>query len=146
MLEVEKGWLLGPLDWSTLTASSTVSRRFPLEQSGEVRPIDDMSQSQINATVTSYEQATVDGPDVICVFAVYPMKCLAGESRSTALLGRSLDLASAFRQLAVADDSRRHAFLLVLNPDTNEAMLFQQVAFWIQICSQRLHLRSVPTV
>ena len=93
-----------------------------------MRPIDDMSQSQINATVTTYEQATVDGPDVICAFAIYLMKCLAAQSRSTMLLGRSLDLASAYRQLAIADDSRRHAFLSVFNPDTKEAMLFQQVA------------------
>eukprot|EP00435_Cladocopium_sp_Y103_P010565 s3649_g2.t1 len=111
MLEVERGWLVGPLDWSELTTSSTVSRRFPLEQSGKVRPIDDLSQSQINATVTSYEQATVDGPDVICAFAVYLMKCLERQERPTALVGRSLDLASAYRQLAVSDDSSCHAFL-----------------------------------
>ena len=128
MLEVEKGWLLGPLDWSMLTDESTVSRRFPLEQSGKVRPIDDMSQSQINATVTLYEQATVDGPDVICAFAVYLMKCLASQLRPTKLLGRSLDLASAYRQLAVADGSRCHAFLSVYDPETKQAMLFQQVA------------------
>ena len=128
MSEVEKGWLLGPLPWSTLTASSTVSRRFPLEQSGKVRPIDDMSQSQINSTVTSYEQATVDGPDVICAFAIYLMKCLEKERKPTALLGRSLDLASAYRQLAIADDSRCHAFLSVFSPEAKEAMLFQQVA------------------
>ena len=35
---------------------------FPLERSGKLRLIDDMSQSQINATVTCYEQAAVDGP------------------------------------------------------------------------------------
>eukprot|EP00435_Cladocopium_sp_Y103_P004758 s4854_g1.t1 len=131
MLEVDKGWMLGPLPWSTLTPSSTVSRRFPLEQAGKagkVRPIDDLSQSQINATVTSYEQATVDGPDVICALAVYLMKCLGGVAKSTALVGRSLDLASAYRQLAIADDSRRFAFLSVYDPVQREARLFQQVA------------------
>eukprot|EP00435_Cladocopium_sp_Y103_P025622 s4854_g6.t1 len=132
MLEVDKGWMMGPLPWSTLTPSSTVSRRFPLEQAGKagkVRPIDDLSQSQINATVTSYEQATVDGPDVICALAVYLMKCLGGVAKSTALVGRSLDLASAYRQLAIADDSRRFAFLSVYDPVQREARLFQQVAF-----------------
>ena len=101
---------------------------FPLEQSGKVRPIDDLSQSQINATVTCYEQATVDGPDVICAFATYLMRCLADQGRSTELLGRSLDLASAYRQLAIADDSRIHAFLSVYNPTSKSADLFQQVA------------------
>ena len=126
--EVGKGWMLGPLPWSALGDSDTVSRRFPLEQSGKVRPIDDLSQSQINATVTCYEQATVDGPDVICAFATYLMRRLADQGRSTELLGRSLDLASAYRQLAIADDSRRHAFLSVYNPTSKSAELFQQVA------------------
>ena len=73
-MEVERGWLLGPLSWDVLTEDSTVSRRFPLEQAGKVRPIDDLSQSQINAAVTCFEQATVNGPDVICAFAVYLMR------------------------------------------------------------------------
>ena len=87
-LEVQRGWLQGPLDWDVLTSDSTVSRRFLLEQAGKVRPIDDLSQSQINATVTCFEQATVDGPDVICAFAVFFMRCLKAAGRSK-LLGRS---------------------------------------------------------
>ena len=93
-----RAWLAGgPLDWDSLEEGSTVSRRFPIEQAGKVRPIDDLSQSQINATVTCFEQATVDGPDVICAFAVFLMRCLLEKGKSTALLGRALDLASAYR-------------------------------------------------
>ena len=127
-LEVDKGWLLGPLSWDDLQQGDTVSRRFPIEQGGKVRPIDDLSQSQVNSTVTCYEQATVDGPDVICAFATYLMRCLQLQGRETELLGRSLDLASAYRQLAIADSSRRHAFLTVYNPHEGKACLFQQVA------------------
>ena len=116
--EVEKGWMVGPLPWTVLESGDTVSRRFPLEQSGKVRPIDDMSQSQINATVTCYEQATVDGPDVICAFATFLMKSLSAHGQPTALLGRALDLASAYRQLAITDGSRKHAFLSVYNPSS----------------------------
>ena len=50
---------------------------FPSSQSDKVRPIDDFSQSQVNSTVTSHEQATVDGPDVICSLALYLMKVFA---------------------------------------------------------------------
>ncbi len=57
-------------------------RRFPISQSEKVRPIDDFSQSQINSTVTTYEQATVDGPDVICALAVKLMRCLKDNGRS----------------------------------------------------------------
>ena len=77
-----------------------------MEQSGKVRPIDDLSQIQINSTVTCYEQATVDGPDVICAFT-FLMRCLAKNNKATELVVRSLDLASAYRQLAISDDSRR---------------------------------------
>ena len=116
--EVDKGWMLGPLTWDTLSSGDTVSRRFPLEQGG----------SQINSTVTCYEQATVDGPDVICAFATFLMRCLAEQGKPTTLLGRSLDLASAYRQLAIADSSRKHAFLSVYNPASSSAELFQQLA------------------
>ena len=104
------GWLVGPLDWDSLEEGSSVSRRFPLEQAGKVRPIDDLSQSQVNATVTCFEKATVDGPDVICAFAVFLMRSLLAAGKPTKLLGRSLDLASAYRQLAISDSSQRHAF------------------------------------
>ena len=113
ILETERGWLVGPLDWDSLEEGSSVSRRFPLEQAGKVRPIDDLSQSQVNATVTCFEQATVDGPDVICAFAVFLMRSLLAAGKPTKLLGRSLDLASAYRQLAISDSSQRHAFLSV---------------------------------
>jgi hypothetical protein len=128
LLETERGWMRGPLNWEELGCGATLSRRFPLEQSGKVRPIDDLSQSRINSTVTCYEQATVDGPDVISAFCTFLMRGLAGHGRATKLVGRSLDLASAYRQLAVSDDSACHAFLSVYDPQRQSAALFQQVA------------------
>ena len=127
-VELSRGWLLGPLSWDQLPDSAVVSRRFPINQSEKVRPIDDFSQSQINSTVTNYEKATVDGPDVICALAVKLMKGLRDNGRSSQLLGRALDLASAYRQLAVAEDSYDVAFLSIFNPNTKEAALYQQVA------------------
>ena len=50
--EVQRGWLEGPLNWEDLPEGAAVSRRFPISQSDKVRPIDDFSQSQVNATVT----------------------------------------------------------------------------------------------
>ena len=128
LVEVERGWLLGPLEWEVLPPTATVSRRFPILQSDKVRPIDDFSQSQVNSTVTSHEQATVDGPDVICSLALYLMKCLQKFGKSTELQGRALDLSSAYRQLPITDDSRKFAFLAIYNPETKSSSLFQQVA------------------
>eukprot|EP00435_Cladocopium_sp_Y103_P065975 s975_g28.t1 len=91
-------------------------------------PIDDLSQSQVNSTVTCYEQATVDGPDVICAFAIFLMRCLSTAGRGTDLRGRALDLASAYRQLVISDSSRKHAFLSAFSPSSGRAELFQQIA------------------
>ena len=128
LVEVERGWLIGPLDWSDLPSDATVSRRFPISQSEKIRPIDDFSQSQVNSTVTSHEQATVDGPDVICSLALYLMKGLQSFGKSTELQGRALDLSSAYRQLPIKDESRKFAFLAIYNPTMKCASLFQQIA------------------
>jgi len=111
-----------------LPEDATVSRRFPLGRSGKVRPIDDLKQDQVNATVTSFEQATVDSPDVIGAFAIFLMRCLKAAGKSTDLLGRSLDLASVYRQLAIAEDSLKHSFLSVCSLQSKKAELFSQIA------------------
>ena len=66
----------------------------------------------MNATVTSFEQAAVDGPDVISAIAIFLMRCLKAAGKSTDLLGRSLDLAAALQTIGY---SRRfsEAFLLI---------------------------------
>ena len=126
-VELQRGWLLGPLRWEDLPETAVVSRRFPIRQSEKVRPID-LSQSQINSTLTTYEQPTVDGPDVICALAVKLMRSLNDNGRSSELVGRALDLASAYRQLAVAEDSYDFAFLSIFDPSKGEAALHRQVA------------------
>ena len=62
--EVEKGWLLGPLDPATLPQGAVISRRFGLRQPDKVRPIDDMSVSGINATVQAAERPRPRSVDV----------------------------------------------------------------------------------
>ena len=32
LTEVEKGWLVGPMEWETLTETEVVSKRFPLRR------------------------------------------------------------------------------------------------------------------
>lgn len=126
--EVDSGWLVGPLDWDCLGPQDAVSRRFGLVQSTKLRPIDDYSQSQVNATVTTYEKPTVDNPDVVCALAIYLILALRSAGKSTAILARSLDLTSAYRQLCISGESSRYAFLSVFNPTSGSAALFRQVA------------------
>ena len=64
LAEAEKGWLVGPIGWDELVGDEVVSRRFPIQQGAKVRPIDDYTMSSINATVTQWEQPTVDGEEL----------------------------------------------------------------------------------
>ena len=115
-----------------LPTGAAVSLRFPLSQLGKVRPSDNLSQCQVNSTVYTCEHAMGDGPDVICGYATYLVRCLEGQGFSTCLRGRSLDLTSAYRQLAIADASLQHSYLSAYDPFSGSAKPLHQVAlpFW----------------
>ena len=121
--EVDKGWLSGPhKDFPT---AGRVSRRFAVVQSQKVRPVDNYSESQVNDAVTITNRCTVDGVDTIAAAgAVYLQGMLS--RGDTDMLGRSFDLKSAYRQLAVSDDSLKWARLAVYDPHESATKLFQQ--------------------
>ena len=125
--ERDKGWLIGPLDASSLDRDVVVSRRFPLQQGAKVRPIDDYSTSSINATVGTTEQATTDNIDVISAMLAEMMKQLTRASRRTEVVARSFDLSAAYRQLCVAPSSSKFAHICVFDPTTNSPKVFRQV-------------------
>ena len=67
MEEVEKGWLIGPLDESQVPVDRPLSRRFGLKQRADkVRLIDDYSESGVNACVTVSESPLLHTVDVAC--------------------------------------------------------------------------------
>ncbi len=107
--ERDKGWLIGPLDVSSLDHDVVVSKRFPLQQGAKIRPIDDYSMSSVNATVGTTEQATTDNIDVISAMRAELMKQLTRAGRRTEVLARSFDLSAAYRQLCVAPGSYKFA-------------------------------------
>ena len=127
MQEVERGWLLGPYDWSDLPDGHVVSHRFPLSQNGKIRPIDDYSRSGVNACVTTLEQPTVDTADVAAAMFAKLCDRLAVAGRSSFVMGRSFDLTAAYRQLCVSSASRPFAVIAVFNPHTQRVALFTQV-------------------
>eukprot|EP00435_Cladocopium_sp_Y103_P048195 s286_g14.t1 len=122
--EEKKGWL------SRLTAmpedKGRVSRRFAVVQSEKVRPIDNYSESQINNAVTITSQCTVDGVDTIAAMMAQLIRGRRDQGKGTKIVGRSFDLKSAYRQLAVSDDSLKWARLAVYNPHRRETVCFQQ--------------------
>ena len=122
--EEEKGWLKRlktiPHD------GGRVSRRFAVVQSEKVRPIDNYSESQINDAATVVNKCTVDGVDTIAATIARTMKELRAKGLPTSLLGRSFDLKSAYRQLAVSDKSLKWARLAVFSPADKQTHCFQQ--------------------
>ena len=83
---MDKGWLLGPLEWDSLEETAVVSKRFGLQQGEKLRPIDDYSMSSVNATVTAKDQATADNVDVICAMLLQLMAGLRGQGKCSVLV------------------------------------------------------------
>ncbi|CAE7203407.1 unnamed protein product [Symbiodinium sp. CCMP2592] len=127
MKEVDSGWLLGPFDWDSLPQEHVVSHRFPLLQSGKLRPIDDYSRSGVNSCVTTLEQPTVDTADVAAAMFVRLCTKLRDSKKPSWIKGRAFDLTAAYRQLCVALSSRRFAVIAVYDPHQQKTMLFTQV-------------------
>eukprot|EP00435_Cladocopium_sp_Y103_P066125 s1579_g28.t1 len=123
--EVPKGWLEEleevPKD------GGRVSRRFAVVQSDKVRPIDNYSESQVNNGITVTNKCTVDGVDTIAAtaFCLF-MKKLRKSRKKGSLVGRSFDLKSSYRQLAVSDESLKWARLAVYDPESKRTRCFQQ--------------------
>ena len=141
--EVDKGWL-EPLP-EVPNDGGRASRRFAVLQSDKVRPIDDYSESQVNDGVTITNKCTVDSVDTIVATVCEFMKALRQAKRQTRLVGRSFDLKSAYRQLAVSDSSLKWARLAVYDPGERKTKCFQQyslpvgakssVVAFLKVCS-----------
>eukprot|EP00435_Cladocopium_sp_Y103_P008039 s5736_g2.t1 len=124
--EVAKGWLLGPLDDSDVPLSSPISRRFGLVQKkNKVRLIDDFSESGVNACVTVVESPVLHTIDIACAFLQMWFSCCHRFNVSSALVTRTFDLTSAYRQVGLSTNGRRFAYLRVYDPGTKRLRLFQ---------------------
>ena len=122
--EVEFGWACGPLELDHLPNDAVVSRRFGLRQPGKIRLIDDLSASGINQTVQAVESPKPHSADFIAAMLLEVLKC----SKGMPLMGRSFDLKSAYKQLAIAKQSLSFAFVAVYNPKKAKAEVFQLLA------------------
>ena len=142
--EVEKLWLQGPLSEQEVRSLCgplfVASPRFGLKQSDKTRPIDDMSISLVNSSFSPSYKLELDGVDGIAVLARTFVECvkpcrtvtfamkdgskLEGvlhpsldfhEARS--LVGRTLDLEAAYKQLLVKESSLWSSVLMVRDPE-----------------------------
>ena len=154
--ERDKGWLLGP--WYSddelrreFGEHFVISRRFGLVQGPKTRPIDDYSESQVNATISAQEKVelqTVD--DMVAVIkcalqAILPDRTVCiqlangtfmrgklpeGVSRADAKcwLGKCFDLKSAYRQIPTKPDEAWATCMGVWDPVLGKPAYFRQLA------------------
>ena len=126
--EVQKGFLVGPVDPNLLPAGSTITRRFGVQQKGKLRPIDDYKASMVNSSVTQTEGVSVHTVDHIAAMVSARMRQLrGGRSASRELQGKCWDLAAAYKQVPLSDSAfTMDSFLMVYNPTTKAPEVFQQ--------------------
>ena len=120
MEEVHKGWSEGPFSLDQAPEGAIFSKRFAVQQGKKVRPIDDLSQSFLNACFGSEGKIQLHDVETITAAILMFMR------RSDAdLVGKTIDLKSAYRQLPLSTEALRMSFVAVKCPRTGQVMLFR---------------------
>ena len=138
--EVQKGFLVGPVNPVSLPSGSTITRRFGVQQKGKLRPIDDYKASMVNSSVTQTEGVSVHSVDHIAAMVSSRMRQLR-DARASAreLQGKCWDLAAAYKQVPLSESAyAMDSFLMVFNPTTQAPEVFQQR---VLCCHSGLSLR-----
>ena len=125
--EVKKGHLEGPFEFDSIPKNCLASSRFPLMQGGKLRPIDNYSSSLINDTVTVSEKPVTHSIDEIALLITKLSKS-ARKKGVKELFGKTADLKSAYRQLAISDESLKYSYLAVFDPVDKKPKAFRQLA------------------
>ena len=125
--EVKRGHLEGPFEFDSIPKNCLASSRFPLMQGGKLRPIDNYSSSLINDTVTVSEKPVTHSIDEIALLITKLSKS-ARKKGVKELFGKTADLQSAYRQLAISDESLKYSYLAVFDPVDKKPKAFRQLA------------------
>ena len=118
--EVAKGWLAGPVPLEQLSETSSLSRRFGVEQrsSGvhKVRPIVNLSESFFNATASRTETIRPHGLDVVCAGIAIRLRTRDRFGLASVPKLKVVDLRKVYKQLGISVDALQDAFLCVPDP------------------------------
>ena len=155
--ELDKKWISGPfntIDEVTAnlgTDSWIPSPRFGLQQGSKVRSIDNYTAGGINGAFSANEKVVLQGVDQICALAKAMLtavdsvgkirlvstsgKVYEGRLRSSwtlakvrSVVGRTLDLEAAYRQIALKQEEQWASVLIIWNPEQRRAQFFKQHA------------------
>ena len=100
--EVESGFLVGPLDMSSIPASAPINFRFGIGQGGKIRCVDDYSKSGVNSCAQVCESPK---PHTVDVLSALALALMLGDVDRTAWRIRAFDLEGAYRQCAIHPSS-----------------------------------------
>ena len=134
--EVEKGWLSRPCysirDVQTKWENAVISRRFPIRQGNKVRLIDDFNESNVNLAFSHSEKLAFHDIDVIAAtisniaLATEKYKASTEWKGTFLMVGRTLDLKSAYKQFPVADDQVPYNIICCWDPVSSRPAIFEQ--------------------
>ena len=126
--ELECGWLEGPVDPGSLPSHAIVSRRFGIEQSSgettKIRLIDGFSASGVDSTVQGGNAPKLHTLDVVAALCMELLRVGPGEQ----LVGKTVDLSSAYRQLGISPGSKWVSYIAVYDPLSNSPKIFSMRA------------------
>ena len=123
--EVKRGWAIGPLD--SIPEGAVVSRRFPLVQKTKTRMIDDFSISGINDTASTHNKVDLHMVDTFAAVVREFFRRCTDESKANALVAKTYDLKSAYRQVPIREDHLRFSYFCIYNCETGQAETYQLV-------------------
>ena len=123
--ERDRGWLIGPLKDDEVPEGAPISKRFGLRQKHKVRLIDDFSESSVNQAVMVTESPVLHTVDVACAALAYWFSLCSEMGTDPALVARTFDLSSAYRQVGLNHEGRSVGYVRVYNPDMQCWTLFQ---------------------
>ena len=112
--EIDNGWLV-PCEVADLRTVH-VAKRFPLQQGGKLRLIDDFTAAGVNQTVGLAEKLRVESVDELAANILVAMKRGTGQAISR-LVGRTFDLKSAYKQFGVDLEHQQSLRIAQKHPD-----------------------------
>eukprot|EP00435_Cladocopium_sp_Y103_P037885 s2024_g10.t1 len=128
--ECQRGWMKGPFTFDQLPERSVLTRRFGVRQTATLadgsriskfRPIDDFSESLVNATNACDETIQPMGVDQLSAALIRRMQVRPGDR----LQCKTIDLRKAYKNLPIAESSLDDAYICVYSPVAREPQAFQ---------------------
>ena len=96
--------------------------RFGLQQREKVRVIDDFSIAGVNHTAGLQERLKIFGTDDIAALVAYSLDS-CGQAEHPVLLGKTMDLKSAYKQFGVRLEDRERVRVATCHPTTEQFIL-----------------------